>query len=205
MKLEELITEMPWHKPTDLSIEGIPAEDQSYSVEEFQMMFDILVNRPAGQQHMMVGLAKDHSKAIAGIIEGESIYTRCILEFQSVEFEHEIEGPCLQVDLVQAEANQQGTGFGYEIYKAVLAAGYALISDYVQYNGGRKLWEKIIRRAGQDGHHVLVMRNGEIMTQRNGAPIKFNGNNIPVDQVWGGRDRQDTLLVALNNDRRIVR
>lgn len=204
MKLKDLITEMPWHKQQELKLDGIPAEDQSYSVEEFQMMFDILVNRPVGQQHILVGLAKDQSKCIAGIIDGESLYTRCLLEFQGITFEHNIDGPCLQVDTVQAEANQQGTGFGYEIYKALLNAGYALISDYVQYTGGRKLWEKIIKRAGQDGHYVLVMRNGEILTQKNGVPIKFNGNNIPLEDVWGERDRQDTLLVAINNDRRII-
>lgn len=203
MKLKDIITEMPWHKETNLEIEGIAAEFQSYSVEEFQQMFDVLVNRPRGEQHVMVGLSKDRWRCIAGIVEGDSIYTQCMLELQDVQFDHDIAGPCLQVDLVQANGNEQGTGFGYEIYKAILSAGYALFSDYVQYNGGRKLWEKIIRRAGQDGHYVLVCRDGHIMKDAEGKPIKFNGANIPVEQVWGGRDRQDTLLVALNNDRRI--
>lgn len=199
MKLQDLITEMPWHKEEDLNVGGIPEELASFDLKQFQQHFDILVNRAVGDQQILVGLARDESKCVAGLVKGDRVSTRCVLEFQGITFNNPIDAPSLQVDLVQAEANEQGTGFGYEIYKALLNAGYALYSDAVQYNGGRKLWEKIIRKAGQHGHYVMVVRDGEIMKDKDGQPIKFNGANIPLDQVWGGKERQDTLLVAVNN------
>lgn len=205
MKLKELVTEMPEFRDREMKFSPIPAEDTQFWLPEFDRDFDILAKREAGQQVIVVGLSKDKSKCITGIIDGDSVYTECILEFQPPPDYHEIDGPVLQVSIVQAkDQDMKGTGFGYEMYKAILKAGYALISDYTQYRGGQKLWDKIVRRAGQDGHYVLVMKNGEIMTEKNGAPIKYNGANIPFGEIWGSTaDHSNTLLVAINNDRRI--
>lgn len=208
MKLKELITEMPWHKQEDLALskeEGDKDPFEPLPLEDFQSQFKVLVNRQAGQQQLVIGIAHHERVAMAAIVDGDLVRPRCVLEFQDLNFEHEIEGPCLQVGMVQAEDNQQGTGFGYELYKAVLKAGYAIISDYTQYNGGRAMWEKILRRAGQDGHYVLIMDKGELRCAPNGSPIKYNGSNMDAQSIWGGRDKSYTLLVAINNDRRIAR
>lgn len=200
MKLKELIAEMPQFVRKNLALSPITPEDTQFWLPEFDRDFEILSKRNAGAQTIVVGLAKDKSKCILGLIEGDTVYTECILEFQPAPDYHEIEGPVLQVSVVQAKDNAQGTGFGYEMYKAILNAGYSIISDYTQYNGGQKLWEKIVNRSGQDGHYVLVMKYGEIMTEKNGAPIKYNGANIPFDTIWGDTtDHSNTLLVATNN------
>jgi hypothetical protein len=111
-------------------------------------------------------------------------------------------GNLLQVEIVEAGSDDdKRVGYGYQLYKAVMDAGYTLISDNVQYRGGRRLWEKIVKRSAVDNHNVFIIRDGEYLTDDNGDRIKYDGSNIRDSEIWGPQGSMKhhfTLLLATN-------
>lgn len=200
MKLKDLF-EMPEYIDSDLNLDGIEQHNQQFSLEEFNRDFTVLVNRSVGGNNIVIGMAKDRSKAIAGYIKNDVVISQCVLEFHPASDLGEA-GNGLQVDVVQAKDDARGTGFGYELYKTLLDAGYTLVSDHTQYRGGKALWMKVLRRAAADGHYVMILKDGKFMRDASGQIIKYDGTNIPDDQIWGKKGSVphfNTLLVARNN------
>jgi hypothetical protein len=104
----------------------------------------------------------------------------------------------LQVDVVEVMTTT-GEGYGYQLYKAIINAGYTLISDNVQYRGGKALWDKIITKSATDLHNVYVIQNGKFLKDRQKNPIKFNGTNLPSDAVWGDDPEHHYALLMVSN------
>lgn len=98
----------------------------------------------------------------------------------------------LQVDLVRTAKRHQNTNIGTDIYIKLAQAGFAIVSDTEQWNGGQKLWKKIaaITSAGAHGVHVRVMNNGEDVGE-------YDGSNIPDDQLWSLDDTHKHMLFLL--------
>jgi hypothetical protein len=111
-------------------------------------------------------------------------------------------GKLLQVDLVEAGSDdQKRAGLGYLLYKAVMNAGYTVISDNVQYRGGRRLWEKIVKLSAVEQHNVFIIRDGEYLTDDHGDKIKYDGSNIQDSEIWGPQGSMKhhfTLLLTTN-------
>lgn len=112
-------------------------------------------------------------------------------------------GKAIQVDTVWATDEARGAGYGYQLYKFLLDNGYTVVSDNVQYIGGKELWKKIIRRAARDDHSVQVLQQGKYIRDANGKVINYNGNNIADDVIWSENKRSEphyyTMLVARKN------
>lgn len=201
MKLKTLL-EMPEYVERELAREE-PAQ-REISVDAFDREFDLLDRIKYSDGTLAVyGLRKDRSAAIAGEVvtkdNRQYLSIKIHLSFHAAPQVGEIVGDALQVDLVQSAPETKSYGHGYNLYHAIIKSGITLISDNVQYIGGKKLWDKVIRKSKVDGFHIYVLRHGEFMRDAAGKVIEFDGINIPSNQIWGrpgSVDAHNTLLVA---------
>jgi hypothetical protein len=112
-------------------------------------------------------------------------------------------GKVLQVDLVKINQRTEigniktRQGLGYNLYKSVVEAGYTLVSDTLQYRGGKALWKKIAPMSKHDGFQVFILSNGEFISDESGEALAYDGDNIPDDQIWSqDATNKHVLLVA---------
>jgi len=209
MLLKDLVklVEMPEYIDRELAREE--PEQRRVSMEafdrEYQMLSKYNVNTGGEVTTVVTGIRNDKAAAISGELRKDEKEDRWYVEIQiQLEFHNgvptsELKGNVIQVDVVIASPSIKSQGQGYNLYKALIDNGYTLLSDNCQYIGGRKLWDKVIRKAVGEGYKVYVLKGEQLIRDANGNPIAFDGSNIPHDQIWGkpgSLDHHHTLLVA---------
>lgn len=217
MKLSELVTLLEMPQFVDRELPREEPQQAKMSVDAFEREYSLLtkynVNYDGGEPvTVVVGLRHDKTGAVSGDLFKDPqenrwyVHIRINLTFHEEPQQSEIPGDVLQVDTVIAGTGTKSQGQGYNLYKALVDGGYTLLSDNVQYIGGKKLWDKIIRKAVADGYQVYILKGDKLMRGEDGKAIHFDGHNIDHNQVWkkpgGAAERaQDqeayhTLLVA---------
>jgi hypothetical protein len=186
-----------------------------YSDATISRMFDVVGTQKIGELNYWVLLKKDKSFAVVGYIGNRrednavGLYQTGTVEFKSqldISYTTHFKGRnALQVDSVQVSPLFQAGGQGYLLYLMLVRAGYVIISDNMQYIGGRKLWNKISQLGKQDGMIVRIINNDTIMSDENGDPIDYDGSNISDDQIWAPptndvtKSKHYVVLVAKNS------
>lgn len=208
MKFAEL-----FETPTfmDREWKQINAKVEVMSVNTLDRNYDLLGHTTVGDDKVVAAIKKDHTSAIIGRVNNRDDGVKAVEIIVSLTFhEDDSDSPGveklnnpLHVDSVYSVSEKNGAGYGYFLYKALLDAGFTLVSDNVQYLGGKALWMKIVRRAARDDHSVYILQNGELIKDENGRPIVYDGTNIPDDVIWStkktSKEHYYTLLVATNN------
>ena len=90
----------------------------------------------------------------------------------------------LQVDVVEIKQSDKARGFGVLLYCNLVKYGYIIISDNVQYIGGKALWKKIASMSQFKKLDVYVIENGKPVLDETGEPKKYNGTNIDDAEIW---------------------
>lgn len=103
----------------------------------------------------------------------------------------------LQVKLVRTAPASQSRGFGMLLYFILAQAGYVVVSDNTQYQGGAALWQKIASMAGNSGYAVYVIDDGTIRKDESGQPIIYDGSNIEESGLWSSDVTHRNTLFAL--------
>ncbi len=152
-------------------------------------------------KNVIIGaIKKDNSSAVVGPLTIRNDGTPAVAVSLTISFhdpeDNEPENApgeaginALQVDTVVAANQLKGAGYGYALYKMLMNAQKTILSDNIQYIGGKKLWEKIVKKAAQDGHQVYVLQNGKYLRDAQGLPIVYNGTNIPDSEIWSTNKR----------------
>ena len=204
MKFKELF-EMPTYIPGELPVSDVKV--MIMSVDTLDREYDMLSNMKVGNMRVAAAIKKNKQSAIIGELTQRddgvpSLRIMTTLTFHENADLGEAGGTALQVDTVITTDSAKGAGFGYQLYKALLNAGYTLASDNVQYIGGKELWKKIVHRAARDGHSVMILQRGKYLRDAEGNPVIYNGLNVRDDVIWSQDKRSEdhyyTLLVARN-------
>jgi hypothetical protein len=185
-----------------------------YSETTIKDLFNIIDKKQIQNQMFWVLLRKDKTMAVVGYIGNRKednklgLYITGTVEFKptlDISYTTNFDSnSAMQVDGVQVNPLVARGGQGYFLYSALVKAGYVIISDNLQYVGGRKLWNKIVTLGKNDGIIVRVVDNGTIMTDNDGNPIEYNGTNIPDDVIWADpsndpkESKRFVVLVAKN-------
>lgn len=179
------------------------------SVDSLDREYDLLGHHESGEVKIVSAIKKDLSSALIGNVITRDDGKRAIKVVVTIDFHTEqlprgiSNGTAIQVDTVLAIDGMSGFGYGYTLYKDILKAGYAVVSDNVQYIGGKQLWMKIVRRSALDGHYVFIWQDGKPLTDKDGHVVRYNGSNIPDNEIWGkpgSLQHHHTLLVAKENE-----
>jgi len=205
MKFKELF-EMPTYNPKELPTTDFKVH--LVSIDTLDRDYILLEATQVGDKKIIAGLKKDKSIAIIGPAvqrnDGKtSMEVMAQIEFHEGTVGGEAGGRAtLQISLVEAADKIRGFGYGYQLYKMILNKGYTIVSDNVQYVGGKELWLKIIRKSAADKHNVFIMQQGKYMRDESGNPIVFDGVNISPEDIWSEDKKSEkhfyTLLVAKN-------
>lgn len=202
MKFEELF-EMPVLRPHDL-----PVDD--HSVEKFISgrtvadAYDIVWKQGNTPGAFCLAIDKDRLFAVYGYfgvdpnrpgVAGINIVS--IVDFKDgydvgvpVDWDN---NKVLQIDLVRTTSRSHRMGIGTDIYIKLAQAGFAIVSDTEQWNGGANLWKKIAASTTGTGVHVRVIDNGEDIGE-------YDGSNIPDNQLWSLDDTHKHMLFLLVKD-----
>jgi hypothetical protein len=88
----------------------------------------------------------------------------------------------LQVNKVAVDSTHGARGIASNIYKLLVSLGYTIVSDDTQFEPAQSLWKRI---AADHGVKVYVadVEHG-LFKDDNGAPILYNGANIPDQDIW---------------------
>jgi hypothetical protein len=146
-------------------------------------------------------------KGLAGLYlpsvnsEGETIYyVICLVYFKRpivtvfpTELSHK---ESLQVDKVATVPNYESQGLASIVYNALAEYGFIVISDTIQFDGGKFLWKKLARN---DELNVFVYdrETQDVFKDSSGIPINYNGRNIPDNQIWAhSKAGQIFILIA---------
>jgi hypothetical protein len=107
----------------------------------------------------------------------------------------DIKKSVLQVDGVEIGKKSRSKGYGFLLYLALADAGYAIISDNVQYRGGKALWKRIASIINND-YAVYVIEDGKVKMEGE-SPIMYDGKNINDADLWSNDASKRFTLFAL--------
>ena len=205
MKFSELF-EMSTYIPRELPVSDVKL--YVVSADTLDREFTTLGVQRRGDANFAVALKKDYKIAIIGrMIKREADNKFAIEVMVTMKFHinpdlGEAGSNGLQIDIVESIEETKGFGLGYNLYKTLLNNGYTLVSDNVQYIGGRELWKKIVRYSAKENHNVFIMRYGKYLRDDNEQVIRYDGSNIPDSEIWSTDKKSEkhyyTLLVAKN-------
>jgi hypothetical protein len=202
MKVEELF-EMPRLEPKELPTVNSGKIRRFNSNETLKVKYNIIAK--FGKN--IVGISKDSSYAFIGE-QGtrednvKGAYVLGTIDFKKPlnisSIEH-IEAPekVLQVDGVEISKKFQRDGIGYYLYLGLIKAGYVVISDNLQYLGGKAIWKKIAKLAINNNYKVYISDDTELR-MKNGQPEVYDGSNIDDAEIWSlNNSKVYTVLVAI--------
>lgn len=204
MKFKDLF-EMPEYLDKELNLP--PNTLNVISADSLDREYTLLGEHQSDGDQIVSAIKNDQSSAVIGMVVTRDDGVRALKVVVVVDFHASPNlgelagGPALQVDIVQSLSDMKGFGYGYQLYKDLLTAGIAVVSDHTQYRGGKALWLKIVKRAARDMHNVSILRDGKLLRDENGEVVVYNGSNVPDDVIWGkagSLQHFNTLLVARN-------
>ncbi len=109
------------------------------------------------------------------------------LEFKDEPFEvpDSVKQP-LFVDTIDLAKEFRGEMVSKTIYNLLANMGHTVVSDTVQYTGGRKIWEDIAKSAPKNKLKVKIYNilTKTFLSDDNGNPIEFDGFNIDHNEIW---------------------
>jgi hypothetical protein len=205
MKVEELF-EMPQFINRELPTLISGNFKKFYTTNSITAKYDIIFDKT-----FIVGLSKDKTFAFIGE-RGErpddnapgayilgSVDFKKPLNISSIE-DIDVPEKVLQIDGVEINKIQQRRGVGYYLYLALIQAGYVVISDNLQYLGGKELWKKVAKKAIKNNYEVYISDDTELR-MKDGKPEVYDGLNIDDAEIWSiNNSKTYTLLVAKNKD-----
>ena len=132
---------------------------------------------------------------------GEAVYAiACIVYFKSplintLPDNHHCK--ILQIDRVATVPRFESQGLASSVYAALINSGYTVVSDNIQYLGGKLLWKRIARESGSYDVHIYDRDNEDYLRDDNGEPIKYDASNINDDVIWKkGKPGRRFILLA---------
>lgn len=111
---------------------------------------------------------------------------------------YELETTPLQVEGVIVTKRERNVNVASALYKALINDGIVLVSDNVQFPGGKALWARMARK--EVGIDVFVF-DSELRAfwPYDGERVKYDGRSIPEEQIWSlapNESRKGIVLVA---------
>lgn len=206
MKVEELF-EMPRLEPRELMTVNSGNYERFNTNATLKAKYKqlIIIDK------FVVGISKDSSFAFigeygnrkddgeAGAIVYGTVDFKKPLNISSIE-DIELPDNALQIDGVEIAKKYQRDGIGYYLYLALIKAGYVVISDNLQYLGGKAIWKKIAKKAINNQYEVYISDDTELR-MKDGKPEVYDGSNIDDAEIWStNNSKAYTLLVAKNKN-----
>lgn len=211
MKVKELF-EMP--ELRDWEIDPVQAgwvdDKPTYnSFSTFERQYNDLQNSSLyiDGEKAIIGLAKKHVSCVAYIKAFKPNSNEQVLQVISrIQFYYprpisnlpkDIVNP-LQVQKVYTIDAYRGDGIASFLYATLAKEGFTIVSDRVQYLGGKELWKHMAREANLSDYsiHIWSEETGYLKDNSSGEIIEYDIKNIDDAIIWKKSGiGQKTLLI----------
>lgn len=102
----------------------------------------------------------------------------------------------LQISTVGTVPHYEGIGIASEVYIALADDGYVVVSDSVQYDGGKFLWKKL-SRSHELNVFVYDRTEKDFLKDKQGNVIRYDTTNLTDDTIWlPGSPGQRFIFIA---------
>jgi hypothetical protein len=104
----------------------------------------------------------------------------------------------IQVNSVSVRPRYEGYGIASFAYSRLAEMGFIILSDCSQFTDGRKLWEKMAKKAHLNSYKIFVLDDEFGLVEKDGEPVSYDGTNINADAIWSSDEnysKYHTLLV----------
>lgn len=107
----------------------------------------------------------------------------------------------LQVTWVYSDQEFRQLWLAGALYIVLARYGNTVVSDSMQYNGGRALWEKLAREADARKYVVRVWDQAveDWLRAEDGSELKINAAELETNKIWTGSIDPTTLLALSHN------
>lgn len=105
----------------------------------------------------------------------------------------------MQIQDIAIDDKYESYGVAKAVYTRLASRGYTVVSDNTQHEPAVGLWKSLAQKPSAKVYIVNIFR-GPII--ENGVPLRYNGTNIPDDQIWssGGNYNGLDIVLALLSD-----
>lgn len=90
----------------------------------------------------------------------------------------------IQVDKVSIDKDFEGYGIASFAYSQLVKTGFIVLSDTSQFTDGRKLWEKMAKKAHLNSYEIYILDDEYGFKEKDGKTIMYNGTNVNADEIW---------------------
>jgi len=218
MKLHELLKEMP--RLTNKELDDVSPEDgePAEPMEPFFVTDKTIKDRGydviGKRENVVVLLKNDHETALIGtkqerhdgepgvLVYGQVMFKLGLKLGPGVDTKQFLNQKVLQVDIVEVVRKAKFEGLGTFLYSCLVQKGFTVISDTLQFKGGKALWKKIAR-SHLSNEMVMIMDHGDIKMTDDGKPIAYDGSNIPDSDIWSeAKGEKDYVLLVYTKKHR---
>ena len=91
----------------------------------------------------------------------------------------------LQVSKVNTDHQFERLGIASFVYQMLVKMGIIILSDTTQFDGGKGLWDKMIRRSHLSDYEIRILDDERgYRKDKDGKIISYDGFNIGEDEIW---------------------
>lgn len=104
----------------------------------------------------------------------------------------------LQVSKVNTNSQFGRIGIASFVYQSLIQKGFIILSDTVQLDGGKALWQKMSKYSQIKDYKIRIIDDETGYLKRNGKILEYDGSNISDDEIWTTEmnfDGEHTLLI----------
>ena len=188
MRLTSLFNESPYLNPGEMRPTVTLAGDYSQAAlaREFSQIGEIVV---PGEEKLVVLFRPANAIVVR---HWPATYAGRILPIMNLHFKAQVKLTVvpreiahlksLQVNAVGVDLDSRTIGIASQIYELLIQKGYAIISDFTQFDPAQGLWKKLARNP-ENTVIVSDTDHGPFKDQEGGV-INYNGTNISDHDIW---------------------
>lgn len=105
----------------------------------------------------------------------------------------------LQVSNVFTEPEWENRGVAQFMYATLVRHGFTIVSDRVQYLGGKELWQAMVRKAHLKDYSITIYNeDAGFVKDSSGIILNYNASNIDDSVIWKTSDigRKTVLILS---------
>lgn len=108
----------------------------------------------------------------------------------------------LHAHTVYTHPDYRGEFLAGALYILLARYGYAVVSDFEQWNGGKALWKKMAKESEMRKYAIRIWDDSQEdwFRDNNGNVLKYNASNLDDESIWQdiAKNAQPTTLMALS-------
>lgn len=199
MKIEEIMTESPYHTSGEL-IHQMEYSDSHYMSDgSLNRLYDNIGSAELAGNIVSFYLLKNKRTILRGATKSKKKLGDQLLDSNKIIFVLEFKSEpsiinypvgisandILQVDSVAVLSEFKGSGIASYAYGLLISTGFVVVSDRDQFTDGKELWKKMAREAHVQNYKIyLINDTSGFITDDKGNPIIYDGSNIDDSDIW---------------------